>query len=238
MEGWNKMSNTILLNYGNRIKVVRVLLAMSIACCFLAVFRVLWTQNISYLYLIWNLVLAWVPLFIAYQLQNYYIKYPKRYTILCLSSFMWLLFFPNSPYIITDLIHLDPATSVPMWYDAILIFAFALAGLLTGFISLFFIHEILNCFFKNMVNWALITFIFVISSYGIYLGRVLRWNSWDLFTQPKPLLMDVTGEVLNPQAIFMTLVFTFVMFFSYLILHSIIHLKQQVHHDDKNKQMP
>jgi uncharacterized membrane protein len=109
--------------------------------------------------------------------------------------------------------------------------------LLTGFISLYFIHEILNCFFKNMVNWTLITLVFLLTGYGIYLGRVMRWNSWDLFTKTKPLLLDITGEVFNPQAIFMTFVFTFIMFFSYLILHSVIHLKHQVLPNDQHKQM-
>jgi uncharacterized membrane protein len=232
------MNTITLLNYGSRLRVVRVLLAMSVACCFLAAFRVYWTQNYSYSWLVWNLFLAWVPLLIAYYLQKYYVRFPKRYTVLCLSCFVWLLFFPNSPYIITDLIHLDARHNVPMWYDAILIFAFALTGLITGFISLYFIHEIMNCFFRDIINWALITFIFLLSGYGIYLGRVLRWNSWDLFTRPKPLLMDVTGQVINPQALFMTFVFTFFMFFSYLILHSIIHLKHQAQNNDQRNQMP
>lgn len=231
------MNTIALLHYGSRYKVLKMLLAMSFACCFLALFRVYWTKNLTYFWLIWNLFLAWVPLLIAYNLQKYYLRNPKRYSILILTSCLWLLFFPNSPYIITDLIHLDPRSNVPMWFDSILIFAFALSGLFTGFISLYFIHEILDCFFNHVVNWTVITVIFLLSGYGIYLGRILRWNSWDLFTKPKLLLMDVTGQVDNPQAIFMTLVFTFFMFFSYLILHSIINLKHQITGNDQSHQM-
>jgi uncharacterized membrane protein len=235
--GWRIMNTNTILRTGNRKNVIAVLFAMSLSCCLLAILRVVWTDNITYIYLIWNLFLAWVPLIIADQAQRYYSKFPKRHMVLGFFFFMWLLFFPNSPYIITDLIHLDPRHNVPMWFDATLVFSFALAGLMTGFISLYFIHEVLNCFFKTMVNWTLITLVFLLTGYGIYLGRVLRWNSWDLFTKTKPLLLDITTGVFNPQALFMTFVFTFIMFFSYLILHSLIHLKHQVHPNDQNKQM-
>ena len=190
------MRTITLINYNSRLRVLKVLLAMSLACCVLTVFRVHWTKNFSYLYLIWNLFLAWVPLLIAFQLQQFYLRFPKRYSVILLISCMWLLFFPNSPYIITDLIHLNTGNAVPIWYDAILIFAFALAGLITGFISLYFIHEVLDCFFHKPVNWGIISFVFVLSGYGIYLGRVLRWNSWDLFTRPKLLLLDVQEKLI------------------------------------------
>ena len=230
--------NTIsLINYGNRLHVLRVLLAMSIGCCLLAALKVYWTNNITYLFLIWNLFLAWIPLLIAFYLQRYYIKFPKRYTVLCALAFMWLLFFPNSPYIITDLIHLNAQGMDSQWFDAILFFSFALTGLITGFISLYFIHEILDCLFSRATNWTLLSLVFLLCGYGIYLGRVMRWNSWDLFTNPIPLLRDVSLEILNPQAIFMTLIFGFFMFFSYLILHSIIHLKHHIQPNDKAKKM-
>lgn len=226
-----------LMKYSNRIRVIRLLLIMSLACCLLTGVRVYLTQNYSFIYMIWNLFLAWIPLLIAYKLQAVYDRFPKRYTLLAICGSAWLLFFPNSPYLITDLIHLDAAKHVPLWFDATLLFTFALTGLFAGFISLYFIHEILDCCFDKIINWGVITCIFLLTGYGIYLGRVLRWNSWDIFTRPKPLLRDVTTSVYNPQAIFMTLVFTFVMIFSYLILHSIIHLKHQVEQNDQNKQM-
>jgi uncharacterized membrane protein len=226
-----------LMNQDARLRVVSVLLAMSVACCMLAVFRVYWTKNITYIYLIWNLFLAWIPLLIAYFLQRYNLRFPKKYSVLCFSSFLWLLFFPNSPYIITDLIHLDSKFNVPLWFDAMMIFSFALTGLIAGFLSLYFMHEILNKLFNKIVNWLLILMTLILTGYGIYLGRILRWNSWDIFTNTRPLLLDVTGELNNPHAIFMTLSFTFFMIFSYLILHSIIHLKEHAANHDQNKQM-
>jgi uncharacterized membrane protein len=211
---------------------------MSFACCILAAIRVYLKEDYSYLFLIWNLFLAWVPLIIVFYLKKVYLKIHKKYFLLVSCCMIWLLFFPNSPYIITDLIHINPEQNGRAWYDAILIFSFALTGLIAGFISLYLLHEILDSLFNKYLNWSIILLIFLLSGYGIYLGRVLRWNSWDLFIHPKPLLSDVTKQIENPEAIFMTAVLTFFMIFSYLILHSLINLKYQEKENDQNKKMP
>lgn len=220
------------------LQFLKLLLAMSVACSFLAAIRVYMSGEYSYLYLIWNLFLAWVPLLISFSLKRIYIRMQKRYFLLAATCFTWLLFFPNSPYIITDLIHINPNESSHVWYDALMIFSFALTGLIAGFISLYILHEILDSLFHRYLNWSLVILIFLLSGYGIYLGRVLRWNSWDLFTRPQSLLSDVTTQIENPEALFMTAAFTFFMIFSYLILHCLINLKYQARQNDQDKKMP
>jgi len=227
-----------LIDTRSIVRFLKLLFIMSIACCVLASLRVYISDDYSYLFLIWNLFLAWVPLLIAFYLKRVYFLVRKRYSILIVSCFIWLLFFPNSPYIITDLIHINPTVTTHVWLDALLIFSFALTGLIAGFISLYILHEILDSLFNRYFNWSLIVLTFLLSGYGIYLGRVLRWNSWDLFTRPKPLLSDVATQIDNPEAMLMTVVFTFFMIFSYLILHSLINLKYQVQNNDQDKKVP
>ena len=125
-------------------------------------------------------------------------KQTNRKISLILLIVSWLLFFPNSPYILTDLFHLRLHTSAPMWFDLIVILSFAWTGLIYGFISLLDIETLL----KRYINSKIITIISVIflflASFGIYLGRFLRWNSWDIISNPFGLFNDVFERIINP----------------------------------------
>lgn len=125
-------------------------------------------------------------------------------------SVVWLAFFPNAPYLITDLYHLAHFRGVPLWYDALLLFTAAFTGVAMGFISL----QIMEArwrqlwrqkFFKNysmQSRWryrlGTVALVFVLSGFGVYLGRVLRWNSWDVLTDTKGLAYDIITRVINP----------------------------------------
>jgi uncharacterized membrane protein len=112
--------------------------------------------------------------------------------------FFWLLFFPNAPYILTDLIHLEGMKDASLWFDLILILSFAWTGLLFGLLSLMDIEKLLNQFFsKKLVHFIVIVLLFV-GSFGVYLGRFLRWNSWDIISDPFGLFFDIGHRVLNP----------------------------------------
>jgi len=111
----------------------------------------------------------------------------------------WLLFFPNAPYILTDLFHLQyRSTSRTIWFDLIEILSFAWAGLLFGLLSLMDIEYLLLLKFKTKItSFIIITFLFM-SGFGIYLGRFLRWNSWDIISNPIGLFNDIAERFMHP----------------------------------------
>jgi uncharacterized membrane protein len=198
-----------------------LLLLFSAACLALLIVRFGWTMQFTYGFLAWNLFLAWIPLLISRAMQRYVHK-PYYYG----AAFgLWLLFLPNAPYIITDLLHLRSQTGVPIWFDALLLFSFAFAGLQVGLLSLYRVHQqLIRQFSQGWANAAVSGCVWL-SSFGVYLGRFGRWNSWDLFTQPHRLLLDCLHQVTNPKAITVTIIFTFLLAFFYVLFWSLIHLK-------------
>ena len=185
-----------LIKY-NRLNETILLIFLSILCFSMSTFRVLYTSEFHYLFLNWNLFLAFMPwLFSSLIIVNPELK--KKKPVLVLLLFSWLIFFPNAPYIFTDLIHLRDWYSMPDWYDVILILSFSWTGLLFGFLSLWDIENI----FKNRLNPKLIPFIstalLFVAGYGVYLGRYGRWNSWDIVRNPFGLMENISDELGNP----------------------------------------
>lgn len=161
----------------------------SLLCILLLVFRFYISENFNYRFLIWNLILAWIPLFFSHKIKYENNQKNKWYMlILCVS---WLVFFPNAPYIITDLIHLKPKPGIPLWFDLLLIITFVWNGLLIGFISLMQIHQTILTKFSQKNCWGIISFILLLSGYGIYLGRFQRLNSWYIITHPFSLFSQI-----------------------------------------------
>jgi uncharacterized membrane protein len=145
----------------------------------------------------WNLFLAAIP----WLLTTAFNIFPKiRKSKVCLLLFLpvWLLFFPNSPYILTDLFHLSKGYAAPNWFDLILILSYAWTGLLFGFYSLLEIESILSRFMHPMLIKAFSAFLLFLSGFGIYLGRYLRWNSWDMLAAPRELASNILERILNP----------------------------------------
>ena len=217
------MTHSSSINHYQKKKLFLLLSLLTFICLLIGALRIQLTGNIKGLFLAWNLLLAWVPFLIAYfvSLQKQKISIIKLISIL----FFWLLFLPNAPYIITDLIHLRPRDGVPLWFDSIVIFIFAFHGLLLGITSTLFIHELLKKYLTNFKVWCILTGAFILSGYGIYLGRFLRWNSWDIIVNPIELLQDSFLKLTHPVAIVVTGIFALILFFSYLIFYQLIHLK-------------
>lgn len=179
--------------------------------------RVIYTNEAYYGFLLWNLFLAWLPLVFAIWAHRNYLRGGKAISIM-MPAFFWLLFFPNAPYIITDLIHMRSRPGVPSWYDAMMVFGFAFTGFLIGLSSLYLIHRMLQQVLTAWKSWLLILGLMVMSGYGIYIGRVLRWNSWDLFLAPAPLINDVQHTIFTPASLAMTLLFSVLMGITYPFL--------------------
>jgi uncharacterized membrane protein len=184
------------------------------------------TRELRGVYLLWNLFLAWVPLFFALVARRYQSSQQTaakfRQTVIYICLGLWLLFFPNSPYIITDLIHLTESQSHILWFDSVSFFIVALAGLTTGLYSLYVSHQIVQRITGKVWAWGILTISVVLSGFGLYLGRVVRFNSWDLFTDPIFLFRKAFQELQNPLAIQTTMVFSLVVMVLYVSLNLLI----------------
>lgn len=138
--------------------------------------------TVHYAFLIWNLFLAWIPFIIAYFTYTISLNRKWIYVVIPIAAFFWLLFFPNAPYILTDFQHLAGTwRDVPVWYDVMLLIWFAFTGLLLGMVSLFLMQEVIRREFGRWVGWGFVTLVTALTSTGVYVGRFLRWNSWDVF---------------------------------------------------------
>lgn len=170
---------------------------LTILCFSLSVFRVLHTDTRMYLFLNWNLFLAGIPWIVS----SFVLLRPKIWNskiIMGLLLGIWLLFFPNAPYILTDLYHLKSRTVIPIWFDMILILSFAWTGLLLGILSLLDIEKILLKSISRKWVTAISMVLLFVTSFGVYLGRFLRWNSWDILQNPLGLLQDIGVRFSHP----------------------------------------
>lgn len=186
-----------------------LLTGMSIFCLVLSIIRLYITDSYMYLFLNWNLFLAFIPWLIStlIVIRNYSTKKWVVYGLL----FIWLLFFPNSPYILTDLFHLRSNSAAPIWFDWALVLSFAWTGLMFGFISLNDIEKILSQYVKNKTILPLLIVLLFVSGFGVYIGRFLRWNSWDIIRSPIDLGEDILYRILHPFHYARTWVITFLM---------------------------
>jgi len=190
-----------LARYKSTLAVVTALALASGLRAAMYAARVIYTGYFHYFFMPWNLFLAWIPLWFALAARIAFARRTGlRYPAFLLCAFFWLLFFPNSLYVVTDLIHLRPQPGLPMWYDAVMLVAFAWAGLCLGFVSLFLMHGLIARSLGWVVGWLFALAALALSGFGVYLGRFLDWNSWDLLTRPGSLLADIWTRVRHPLA--------------------------------------
>lgn len=156
-------------------------------------FRVWYTGSFLFLFIPWNLFLAWLPLLFSSMIKD------TQFSMRNITLFsLWLLFFPNSPYLITDLFHLQERAEVPLYYDLVLLFMAAWNGLLMGLFSLRNIEQLLLKRFAVLKVKLITVSLFVLCGFGIYLGRYDRYNSWHLVTQPFDLMEGIVSKLISP----------------------------------------
>lgn len=173
------------------------LLASSVFSCMLLLVRMLVTHSIEYIFLPWNLFLAFIPYWITgWVTANIRIIKQKYKLVLVLA--LWLLFVPNSFYIITDLFHLTHIRSAPKWFDLLLIFSFAWNGILCGIISLQRVESILQSAWRKEFSILLVFAVMWLNALGIYIGRFLRFNSWDIISDPISLASEIFIMIFQP----------------------------------------
>lgn len=179
----------------SRFKISILLILMTVFCFSLSAFRYYISDTKVFLFLNWNLFLAWIPLLLSSFILAFNIKSKISLIFIII---VWILFFPNSPYILTDLFHLKARNDIPIWYDLIVILSYAWTGLICGFISLKDIEKRLSDYGnRNIINGVIVFFLFM-SSFGVYLGRFLRWNSWDVLNNPFGLFSDIVVRLIYP----------------------------------------
>ena len=166
--------------------------------------------------LAWNLFLAWIPLLAVMGLRVLLRHRLFSGWVLWPGLTIWLLFLPNSPYIITDLFHVRDVSEYTLWFDTMLLFMFALTGLLTGLYSLLLVHRLLNERIGRGWSWLAMLACLTLTSFGIYLGRYIRLNSWHIVTHPVWLARSVHESLINPFALKLTLSYTFALVALYM----------------------
>lgn len=187
--------NTIKQYFFNRFKTFSLITISILLSFVLLMIRVKLTHSFFYLFLVWNLFLAVIPFVIT----SYLVSIPKLNKIVLAFWFgVWLLFLPNAPYIITDLIHLRLSETHSIWLDILIVGAFAGTGLLLFYLSVLDMVSILKQYLKKRIlNYSLL-FIIFLSGFGVYLGRFLRYNSWELLSNPKHLIHDIFNIIIQP----------------------------------------
>lgn len=151
-------------------------------------------------YLVWNLFLAWLPFLLAARLvMVLHRKLWSSWEALAVSV-LWLLFLPNSFYLISDFIHLLDVRRVDVLYDAVMFTSFIYTGVVLGFSSLYLVHLQLRRRLGSRLATGWVTATLLICSGAVYIGRDLRWNSWDVLTNPGGLLFDISDRLQHPSA--------------------------------------
>jgi uncharacterized membrane protein len=205
--------------------ILWLLVAASLLCVVLIAARTWYSHTYHYWFLLWNLALAWVPFVfaaIAYRLAA--ARRKVLWVFVVLAAVVWLAFFPNAPYILTDFLHLGSMGDiVPGWYDVLMLYWFAWTGLILGIVSLYLMHEIIARGLGTVAGWTFVVVVAGLGSLGIYLGRFLRWNSWDLVRRPGPLADELLGRVTDPHSqprlLGFTLLFALLFLFIYVAVY-------------------
>src|SRR4051812_30623165 len=204
--------------YHKQSDINQVLLLSCLFSAVLSVFRVFYTGHLLFIFLNWNLFLAFVP----YVFSGWIVQNHKRKAgwIVLMAIAAWLFFIPNAFYIITDLFHLDRNESVPLWFDLALLLSFAWNGLLFGMLSLRQMEKLAAQYFKKEIVLLLLFLILFLNGLGVYIGRYLRFNSWDVIASPFQLLQDIVYLCIHP----IRNRFDWSMIFCYSVLITLIYI--------------
>ena len=166
-------------------------------CAALMLYRRERAGSIGFPFLPWNLFLAAVPVVAADLLKRaHQARWPVFLQVIWFV--VWILFLPNAPYLITDFIHLKERPDMPLWYDIALLTSAAGVGLLFAYASVADVQNVLTRAFNSATAWIVVAVSLLLSGFGVYLGRFLRWNSWDAVSNPSQLFADISARVLSP----------------------------------------
>lgn len=218
-------------NQAKQYKFIASLAGVGVVSIVLLFGRVFGSDSDRYVFLLWNLVLASIAPMVAWWLVVRIRKFGWLHWKQLAITGIWLVFLPNSFYLITDLVHLRFNYEATLLYDTILLQSFVLAGLAFGYTSVFMVHRELEKRFRPRTTWSIISAVFLATSFAIYLGRFTRWNTWDIILKPAGLLFDVSDRFVNPgehgDTYLTTLTFFMVLLTVYVVIWQAIQLTQK-----------
>ncbi len=214
-----------------RLFIFGILSMASLVCIGLFRWRAALTGNENYVFLIWNLFLAWIPFVVAYLTYTSSLQHARMRVLVPIAAFVWLIFFPNAPYILTDFQHLAVVDwqNIDTWYDVLMLIWFAFTGLLLGLVSLFMMQEIIRREFGRWSGWGFVALVTALTAAGVYVGRFLRWNSWDILSRPQELVQFTLARTqdMSARPLVFTVIFAALILFLYLTLYAFSHLLQE-----------
>lgn len=202
-------------------------------------------------YMIWNIILCWVPFELSlFFLKNNSKKNGASKFLLILCATLWVLFLPNCFYIITDFIHISGnsymiinpnykpyittnesmyffSDNITIWYDFLSISLGVFIGLSLGVLSLYIIQSLIEKKYNKVFSWVIVGVISFISGYAIYLGRFLRWNSWDLIIKPINII-NMFVHHLNAKSLKFAILFGTLNFVVYVLVHILINVSRYI----------
>jgi uncharacterized membrane protein len=220
----------VLSRHKYKAGIFLLLLAASLVSLTLVIARYFYSSTWQYYGLIWNLFLAWIPFVLAF--LAYILSWQRRwvFVVVVIFAFLWLIFFPNALYILTDMQHLGlNVTNVPLWYDVILLTWFSWTGVLLGVVSLNLIQEIIKREFGRWMGWIFVFFAAGLSSAGVYIGRFIRLNSWDIFQDPSASAASLWDWLQDPslRSVGFIALYTLFFLFVYFTVYTFGHILQE-----------
>ncbi|WP_075344149.1 DUF1361 domain-containing protein [Tenacibaculum agarivorans] len=199
-------------------KTQSTVLILVVFCIFLQLLRVQLTQSLKFSFLLWNLFLAVIPYVISELTKKIASTKLSKFKLIFILG-IWLLFLPNAPYLITDLIHFKTGRYM-IWYDLFLLFTYANTGLLLAILSIYSMYTVVVNQWNSQVGETFTISVFFLSGFGVYLGRFLRFNSWDIITSPISLFKKGIVSIANAEAWYMTLGFGILLWILFSVFRS------------------
>lgn len=180
--------------------------------------------------MIWNLFLAWLPVLFAYLFVRWQHKGGRPW-LAGVWALLWLLFLPNSFYVLSDLIHLKWTGEINVLFDGVMFFSFILNSFIAGYLSVYMMHQEMLKWMRSRWAVAVLGVVFFLSGFAVYLGRSLRWNSWDVVSNPAGILFDVSDGIVNPlahpQILLTTMTFFLLTSVTYAVIYEFVRTLQQ-----------
>ncbi|WP_373513357.1 DUF1361 domain-containing protein [Persicitalea sp.] len=176
----------------------------------------------------WNLFLSWIPLLVAFVARAVSKQFGQLTLVIALLSVLWLIFFPNAPYMITDLVHLSVDYNRDLtWHDAIMLFYYAQISLINGLVSLYWMHGAWNRTYSKKVGLILLLISFPLGGFGVFLGRIVRLNSWDVLHDTKSFFNNILASVYDRTALLLSVEFGLLLGTLYFVLWVLLRYRSR-----------
>lgn len=176
----------------------------------------------------WNLFLSWIPLLIAFVARAVSKRFGRLPFAIALLSVFWLIFFPNAPYMVTDLVHLSVDYERDLtWHDAIMLFYYAQISLINGLVSLYWMHGAWNRTYSKKIGLILLLISFPLGGFGVFLGRIVRLNSWDILHNTQSFFNDIWSSVSDRTALLLSVEFGLLLGTLYFVLWVLLRYRSR-----------